>query len=259
MKNKVRWIIGGTAALFLLLLGLGLFIKSSETPFDFETVEHPEALVYLETEAWEDEFGAVSLQRPITRSAQVNNDVWKHLQAQAQHERRGWRKTEPQTAGRWMQITIRPSFINENLVSFLFCKAVYEGGAHPQETYYTISYDLATGKSWNLRRLFRDESAAPQRLMVAAKQAMMQTGMDLVLDKGMIGEVIQPDMKSFRAYAWDGDILQIIYDPGALAPYAEGEIVVPIRLYSIADALADDVHLPVKSFTVDTLEKFESE
>lgn len=127
----------------------------------------------------------------------------------------------------------------KNFLSYVFYISSYTGGAHPNNTIWTISYDINTNKIIDINDLIKKESNILNTLSSYSKSALKKdkrfndTSSNI---KKMIDEGTKPNIDNFKNFAFSNDGLIIFFEQYQVAPYSFGnfEVVIPYsKLYVI--------------------------
>jgi hypothetical protein len=112
----------------------------------------------------------------------------------------------------------------------------YTGGAHGSTIVETYTYD-ASGKKIEPTELFIDAAAVGRFSELVKAKALALPDMDQVINTEWLADSAGPDATNFKAFAFDGSYLRIIFQQYAIAPYAAGIIEVPIPLTELTGIL----------------------
>lgn len=127
----------------------------------------------------------------------------------------------------------------KNFLSYVFYISSYTGGAHPNNTIWTISYDIDTNEIIDINDLIKKDPTILDTLSSYSKSALKKdkrfndTSSDI---KEMIDEGTKPNVDNFKNFAFSNDGLIIFFEQYQVAPYSFGnfEVVIPYsKLYVI--------------------------
>jgi hypothetical protein len=103
------------------------------------------------------------------------------------------------------------------LLSIRFDELKYTGGAHPNTTFESFVFDIATQARLTLGDIFTDEKAA-----LAVLSELATRRMRLAIDGALDPEGLAPRAENFRVFVLDGADLVFTFPPYQVASYAQG-------------------------------------
>lgn len=122
-------------------------------------------------------------------------------------------------------------------VSYIFTVYQDTGGAHPNASFKTFTFDTATGAELSLADLFSANSDYLGTLSTIARaQLPAQIGSEL-LNASMLAAGTVPNEQDFQDWFVDNGTLDILFDPYAVAPYAAGPQTLQIPLSQLKTIL----------------------
>jgi hypothetical protein len=140
-----------------------------------------------------------------------------------------------------LNIAYRP-YSSGSYVSYEFDVFTDTGGAHPNNYYRTLVFDL-DGRTVELGDLFTNENYLERISTEATRQVTEQitqrAGAEAV--STLITDGLAPRVENFDNFVVDSDRLRIFIPPYQAAAYAVGSFEVQIPLYDIRDILKPEV------------------
>ncbi len=141
-----------------------------------------------------------------------------------------------------LNVAYRP-YSSGEYVSYEFDVFTDTGGAHPNNYYRTLVFDLE-GRTVALGDLFQSGSSYLERISEEAtrqvtEQITQRAGADAVAT--LMQEGLAPRAENFENFVVDSDRLRIFIPPYQAAAYAVGSFEVQIPLYDIRDILKPEV------------------
>ncbi len=126
----------------------------------------------------------------------------------------------------------------KNYVSYVFYISSYTGGAHPNNTIWTISYDEDKNKIISIDNLVKKDPNILNTLSTFSKDALKKdkrfkdTNNDI---KSMIEDGTKPINDNFKNFAFSEDGLIIFFEQYQVAPYSFGnfEVIIPYSKLSM--------------------------
>ncbi len=115
-------------------------------------------------------------------------------------------------------------------VSYVFYNSMFTGGAHPNNTIYTINYDKTRHKIIDINDLVRDN---PNLLNIFSYQSRLQLGNKKEFNdpniKEMLLEGTMPVKENFRNFVFTSDGIVLYFEQYQVAPYSMGAFKVLIK------------------------------
>lgn len=117
-----------------------------------------------------------------------------------------------------------------NYISYVFYNSMFTGGAHPNNTIYTINYDKNTNKIVNINDLVSDN---PNILNTFSYQSRIQLGSKKEFQdpniKEMLIEGTKPVKENFKNFAFTKDGIILYFEQYQVAPYYMGAFKILIK------------------------------
>lgn len=117
-----------------------------------------------------------------------------------------------------------------NYLSYVFRISEYTGGAHPNNTVSTISYNKDNNTIITIESLVKDNEKLLDLLSNESRSILKSNPLfktDIIYDMMIAGT--KPEMKNFKNLAFSKDGLIIFFEQYQIAPYSYGEfnVVIP--------------------------------
>jgi hypothetical protein len=123
------------------------------------------------------------------------------------------------------------------LDSFIFTVSLHTGGAHPNTTIVTYTFNLEDNTPFAVTDLFAEDVEVYELL---AHYAQEQIDVEWS-DAEWITTGTEPTEANYRSWALSEDSLVLYFDPYQVAPYAVGVVKVHIPLAEIEGSLIEDL------------------
>lgn len=126
--------------------------------------------------------------------------------------------------------TYYEKYAEKNYLSYVFFTSMYTGGAHPNNTIYTISYNQKSNEIITVTDLISKNpnilEILSQESRVILKKYPRFQNLDML---DMLIEGTKPNIENFRNFAFSKDGLIIFFEQYQVAPYSEGSfrVVIP--------------------------------
>lgn len=122
-------------------------------------------------------------------------------------------------------------YASENYLSYVFFTSMYTGGAHPNNTIHTITYDKKKDKMITISDLVNKsphllEFLSEESRQILRKYPSFQTPYFI---EDMLLEGTSPTKENFRNFAFSKEGLILFFEQYQVAPYSEGSfrVVIP--------------------------------
>lgn len=144
--------------------------------------------------------------------------------------------------GNYIEVGYDVMYADDDLISVLFGEDTFTGGAHPNHDYFTLTYDLKSGRELKLADLFKTGakylstiSAYAIRDLKARKDP--DTGENMGIAQDIFEDGAKPTAANYRCWNLSKKGLLITFPPYQVAAYAYGpqSVIVP---YSQLKAIA---------------------
>lgn len=119
----------------------------------------------------------------------------------------------------------------QNYLSYVFFTSMYTGGAHPDNTIYTITYDKEEDKMITISDLAKHKpdllnTLSEESRMILKKYPNFQT---TYFQEDMLLEGTEARLENFRNFAFSKEGLIIFFEQYQVAPYSDGSfrVVIP--------------------------------
>lgn len=136
--------------------------------------------------------------------------------------------TKERGVSNYSEIGYDVEYADNNLVSIMFSEDTYTGGAHPNHYFYTVNYDLKTGRELSLAELFQPNS---NYLNVISDYAINKLKSELteMSDDEWIKNGAGADAENFKSWNISEKGLVLNFNPYQVAAYAAGPqfVVIP--------------------------------
>jgi hypothetical protein len=143
-------------------------------------------------------------------------------------------RNTPADIGNYLDIGHSIDYADEDLVSVQFLTDDFTGGAHPNQGYHTLTYDLKAGKEVRLADLFNPGSSYLRTIAdYCAKDLRARkdpdTGENRDLATDIFADGVKPTAENFRDWAITKKGLLLLFSPYQVASYADGpqSVIVP--------------------------------
>ncbi|MFL6373400.1 MAG: DUF3298 domain-containing protein [Pyrinomonadaceae bacterium] len=143
-------------------------------------------------------------------------------------------RNTPADIGNYLDIGYSIDYADDDLVSVQFLTDDFTGGVHPNQGYYTLTYDLAAGKEVRLADLFKPGASYLRTIAdYCAKDLRARKDPESGENRGLATDIfadgVKPTADNFRDWAITKKGLLILFSPYQVASYAEGpqSVIVP--------------------------------
>lgn len=143
-------------------------------------------------------------------------------------------KTLPAGMNNYIDLSYNVEYADNDLISVSFLEDTFAGGAHPNQNYFTITYDLKSGRELKLAELFKPGAKYLAAISAYATKdlqgrKMPDSNENLGLAQDVFAEGAQPMAKNYRNWNLTKKGLLFTFDPYQVGPYAAGPqtVVVP--------------------------------
>lgn len=153
-------------------------------------------------------------------------------------------KMLPEGMNNYIEISYNVEYADNDLISVSFLEGNFTGGAHPNYNYFTITYDLKTGRELKLAELFKPGAKYLETVSAYATRDLQErkapdSGENLGLAQDMFAEGAKPAAENYQNWNITKKGLMFTFDPYQVGPYAAGSqtVIIPYaRLREIASA-----------------------
>ena len=150
----------------------------------------------------------------------------------------------PQGVNNYMDIGYNIEYADNDLISVSFLEGNFTGGAHPNYGYFTITYDLKTGRELKLSELFKPsakylEAVSAYAIKDLQGRKMPDSDENMGLAQDIFAEGATAKAENYQNWNLTKKGLMITFDPYQVGPYAAGSqtVIVPYeRLKEMAKA-----------------------
>ena len=151
-------------------------------------------------------------------------------------------RSTPADMGNYLDLGYSIDYADDDLVSMQVLTDEFTGGAHPNQGFYTLTYDLKAGKTVRLADLFRPGAAYLRTIAdYCAKDLQARKDPDSGENRGLATDIfadgVKPTADNFQNWAVTQKGLLILFPPYQVASYADGpqSVIVP---YSALKSIA---------------------
>ncbi len=145
-------------------------------------------------------------------------------------------------AGNYIEISYDIDYADNDLISVRFLQSTFTGGAHPNYNYFTITYDLKTGKELKLAELFKPgakylDTVSAYAIKDLQSRKMPDSDENMGLAQDGFDEGATPKAENYLHWNSTKKGLMFTFDPYQVGPYAAGPqfVIVPyVKLKDIA-------------------------
>lgn len=151
-------------------------------------------------------------------------------------------KTLPAGMNNYIDISYDVEYADNDLISISLLEGTFSGGAHPNYNYFTITYDLRTGRELKLSELFKPgaryiEAVSDYAIRDLKSRKDPESGESLGLAQDVFEDGAKPKAENYKNWNITRKGLMFTFDPYQVGPYAAGPqtVIVPYaRLKAIA-------------------------
>lgn len=125
----------------------------------------------------------------------------------------------------------------QDYLSYVFFTSMYTGGAHPNNTIYTITYNQKKNQIVTISNLVNDNSdlleiLSEESRKILKKYPSFQTP---YFQENMLLEGTDPRLENFRNFAFSKDGMIFFFEQYQIAPYSDGSfrVVIPYEKLKI--------------------------
>lgn len=123
------------------------------------------------------------------------------------------------------------SYCYQNYISYVFYISIYTGGAHPNNTIWTITYDTNSDKIITIKDLIEKNKNILNILSMESKHQLKKEKRFLnqndIIDS-MLEEGTKPTNENFKNFAVSNNGLLIFFEQYQIAPYSFGQFEITI-------------------------------
>jgi Protein of unknown function (DUF3298)/Deacetylase PdaC len=143
-------------------------------------------------------------------------------------------KMLPQGVNNYMDIGYNIEYADDDLISVSFLEGNFTGGVHPNYGYFTITYDLKTGKEIKLAELFKPgakylEAVSAYAIKDLQSRKMPDSDENMGLAQDLFADGATAKADNYQNWNLTKKGLMITFDPYQVGPYAVGSqtVIVP--------------------------------
>jgi hypothetical protein len=143
-------------------------------------------------------------------------------------------KSLPSDMNNFIDISYNVEYADNNLISVKFLEDTFEGGAHPNQNYYTITYDLKQGRELKLAELFKPGAKYLAFVSDYATRDLQSrkdpdSGENLGLAQDIFADGAKPVAENYAKWNITRKGLMFTFDPYQVAAYAYGPqtVIIP--------------------------------
>lgn len=143
-------------------------------------------------------------------------------------------KTLPAGLGRSIDISYNVEYADDDLISVNFLEDTFEGGAHPNQNYFTITYDLKQGRQLKLSDLFKPGAKYLEAVSDYATRDLQNrkdpdNNENMGLAQDIFADGAKPTADNYARWNITKKGLMFTFDPYQVAAYAYGPqtVIIP--------------------------------
>lgn len=143
-------------------------------------------------------------------------------------------KMIPAGVNYYMDIGYNIEYADDDLISVNLMEGNFTGGAHPNYSYFTITYDLKTGKELKLSELFKPsanylEAISAYAIKDLQSRKIPDSDENMGLAQDIFAEGATAKADNYQNWNLTKKGLMITFDPYQVGPYAAGSqtVIVP--------------------------------
>lgn len=114
----------------------------------------------------------------------------------------------------------------KDYLSFVFYISMYTGGAHPENTIVTVTYDKESDRLLTIDDLVRENSRLLDILSEESRKILVNNSK--IIDQPMMLEGTKPEKDNFKLFAFTPTGLMIFFPSYQVAPYSSGSFKVVV-------------------------------
>lgn len=126
---------------------------------------------------------------------------------------------------------------SDTVVSLLYTVFAYMGGAHPNTTYETFTFDLDAGEQLSLYDIFPEANNPLDVIAPIAEAAQIEQQGDYA-DENWIAQGTAPTLDNYRDFVLTENSIIFFFEPYQVAAYAYGPSQVEIPLADLTSIMA---------------------
>jgi hypothetical protein len=174
-----------------------------------------------------------------TRVTKEIADFKKQMQAVTAEE------LKMQPAGNYIDISYNIDYADNDLISASFLESTFTGGAHPNYGYFTMTYDLKSGKELKLSELFKPgtkylETVSAYAIKDLQSRKMPDSDESMGLAQDTWAEGAAPKGENYQRWSLTKKGLMFTFDPYQVGPYAAGSQFVIVPYAKLKDIAKPD-------------------
>ncbi|HEX8138525.1 MAG TPA: DUF3298 domain-containing protein [Pyrinomonadaceae bacterium] len=143
-------------------------------------------------------------------------------------------KMLPAGVNNYLDIGYNIEYADNDLISVSFLEGNFTGGVHPNYNYFTVTYDLKTGKELKLSELFRPgakylEAVSAYAIKDLQSRKMPESDENMGLAQDIFAEGATAKAENYQNWNLTKKGLMFTFDPYQVGPYAAGSqtVIVP--------------------------------
>ncbi len=133
------------------------------------------------------------------------------------------------------------TYESSSTLSYVYQLFVDTGGAHPNTSYHTFTFDKKTGALLTLKDVFTPNApylqtlSTKSRAVLPGKIAAMESVTVKEVDTDYINSGTKPEAEAFQNFYFEGSNLVLLFPPYQVGPYVLGMIELPIPTSELGD------------------------
>lgn len=143
-------------------------------------------------------------------------------------------KTLPAGTNNYMDIGYNVEYADDALISVSFLEDTFAGGVHPNQNYFTVTYDLKQGRELKLSDLFRPGAKYLEAVAAYATRDLQSrkdpdSGENLGLAQDIFADGAKPTAENYSRWNITKKGLMFTFDPYQVGAYAYGPqtVIIP--------------------------------
>jgi hypothetical protein len=165
-----------------------------------------------------------------TRVSKETSDVRKQMLSLTAEDL----KLQPKGVNTYLEINYDIDYADNDLIGVRFVESSFTGGAHPNSSFFTITYDLKNGRELKLAELFKPGAKYLQAVSAYAikdlqGRKMPDSDENMGLAQDIFAEGAMAKAENYRNWIITKKGLMFSFDPYQVGPYAAGPqfVIVP--------------------------------
>jgi Protein of unknown function (DUF3298)/Deacetylase PdaC len=143
-------------------------------------------------------------------------------------------KMIPAGMNNYIEISYNVEYADDDFISVSFLEDTYEGGVHPNQNYFTITYDLKQGKELKLSDLFKPGAKYLEAVSDYATRDLQNRkdpdgNENMGLAQDIFADGAKPSAENYARWNITKKGLMFTFDPYQVGPYAYGPqtVIIP--------------------------------